>query len=120
MSQDLLNLLSNSNKDIDNQLLMDYVAGKLSDSKKHEVEKLMAESGFINDAMEGLENTTDPKDLSLTIDQLNRDLHKKLSQRKTSRYRRSFKDSSWTYLAIILIVAMAVIAYLIIHKLQGR
>ena len=38
MNNDLLNILSNSNKDIDNQKLMDYVAGKLTEQEKHEVE----------------------------------------------------------------------------------
>ena len=42
MSSDLLNILSNSNKDIDNQKLMDYISGKLSGKEKHEVEQWMS------------------------------------------------------------------------------
>ena len=34
MNDDLLNILSNSNKDIDNQKLMDYLSGKLSAAEK--------------------------------------------------------------------------------------
>ncbi len=41
MNQDLLNILANSNKDIDNQKLMDYLNGKLSDDEKHELEKVL-------------------------------------------------------------------------------
>ena len=52
---DLLNILSNSNKDIDNQKLMDYLAGKLSAQEKHDFEKQMAESAMVNDAVEGLQ-----------------------------------------------------------------
>ncbi len=39
MDDDLLNILSNSNKDIDNQKLMDYLSDKLSAEEKHEFEK---------------------------------------------------------------------------------
>jgi hypothetical protein len=55
MSNDLKNILSNSNKDIDNQQLMDYLSNQLSESKMHEVERSMADDAFINDAVEGLQ-----------------------------------------------------------------
>ncbi|RYF92720.1 MAG: hypothetical protein EOO00_06990, partial [Chitinophagaceae bacterium] len=41
MQDDLLKILSDSNKEIDNQKLMDYLSGKLSGEQKHEVEKWM-------------------------------------------------------------------------------
>ena len=52
MNDDLLNILSNSNKDIDNQRLMDYLSGKLTEKERHEVEKMMAGDDFMNDAVE--------------------------------------------------------------------
>ena len=55
MDEDLLNILSNSNKDIDNQKLMDYLSGKLSEGEKHEIEKEMMDSEMMNDVLEGLE-----------------------------------------------------------------
>ena len=39
MSDELLNILSNSNKDIDNQKLMDYLSGKLSAAKSMSLKK---------------------------------------------------------------------------------
>ena len=120
MSKELLNILSNSNKEIDNQLLMDYIAGKLSASQQHEVERLMAENEFISDAVEGLEKAGAQKDIDLMVEQLNRDLHKKLAGRKALHSRRRFKDTPWPYIAVMLIIALAILAYLIIHKLQGR
>ena len=59
MSKDLLNILANSNKDIDNQKLMDYLSGKLSQQEQHEIEKEMAGNELVNDAVEGLENAKD-------------------------------------------------------------
>ncbi len=46
MNNNLLNILSNSNKDIDNQKLMDYLSGQLPDKEKKEVEQWMAENDF--------------------------------------------------------------------------
>jgi len=61
MNNDLLNILSNSNKDIDNQQLMDYLSGHLSPEQLHEVERSMADSEFMNDAVEGLQNIPNKK-----------------------------------------------------------
>ena len=119
MSEDLLNILSDSNKDIDNQLLMDYLAGRLSAEQKHEVEKLMADNEFMNDAVEGLEEVKNKKDLSRIVDQLNSSLHKKLEQKKIRKEKRKLKDSPWPYLAIILIIVLSIVSYLIIHKLKN-
>ena len=55
MNNNLLNILSNSNKDIDNQKLMDYLSGQLPEKEKQEVEQWMAENDFSDEAMEGLQ-----------------------------------------------------------------
>src|SRR5450759_3761972 len=79
MDDKILKILYNSNKDIDNQKLMDYLSAKLSAEEKHEIEKQMADSDFVNDAVEGLEDVKNKKDLSFFVEQLNADLHKQLS-----------------------------------------
>jgi anti-sigma factor RsiW len=56
MHEDLLNILSDSNKDIDNQKIMDYISGRLSSEQKHEVEKWMIDNPFFNEAVEGLQH----------------------------------------------------------------
>jgi hypothetical protein len=52
MNDDLLNILSNINKDIDNQKLMDYLSDKLSQEEKHEFEKNIADSEMLSDIVE--------------------------------------------------------------------
>jgi len=117
MNKDLLNILSNSNKDIGNQHLMDYLAGKLSDDEKHEVEKLMADNDFINDAVEGLQKVKDKRIITL-VEQMNKDLQKKLDIRKTRKEKRKLRENPWVYLTVILILTIIVITYLMIRKLQ--
>ena len=82
MSDELLNILSNSNKDIDNQKLMDYLSDKLSPKEKHEFEEKMADSEMLNDVVEGLEKLKNKKDISTLVEQLNTNLKKQLRKRK--------------------------------------
>lgn len=93
MSPDLLKILSDSNKDIDNQKLMDYLAGQLSAKESHEVEKWMAESEFINDAVEGLQKVEDKTRIETLVSQLNNDLHKKLDQKQTRKEKENLKNT---------------------------
>jgi len=118
MNKDLLNILSNSNKDIDNQRLMDYLAGKLSEEEKHAVEMQLAENDFMSDALEGLEIVKNKRDINVFVNQLNRDLHKKLFQKKTKKQKRKAIQQRWIYAAIILILALVVAAWLMIVKYQ--
>ena len=118
MNKDLLNILSNSSKDIDNQHLMDYLAGKLSEDEKHEVEMQLANNDFMNEAVEGLENVKDKKNINFFVEQLNRDLHKKLLQKKNKKQKRKLMQQRWVYAAIVLILALLIAAWLMIVKYQ--
>src|SRR5215204_4663072 len=108
MSNDLLNILSNSNKDIDNQKLMDYLSGKLSKQEQHEIEKEMAGNELMNDAVEGLKSMKDQQAIQSYVEQLNKNLHKQLQQKKTRRHKRKLKDEPWIYVAIVLVLALIV------------
>lgn len=116
MNNDLLNILSNSNKDIDNQQLMDYLSGKLSAEEKHAVEKGMVDSDFMNDAVEGLENIENKKDIQVYVDELNASLQKSLQKKKQRRLKRRLREGPWGYVAILLIILLCIAAYLIVRK----
>jgi anti-sigma factor RsiW len=116
MINDLLNILSNSNKDIDNQQLMDYLSGKLSGEERHAVEKLMADNDFMNDAVEGLEHVGKKKDIQTYVDELNATLHKSLQKKKQRRLKRRLREGPWGYFAILLIILLCITAYLIVRK----
>ena len=117
MSSDLLNILSNSNKDIDNQKLMDYISGKLSGKDKHEVEQWMIDNNFESEALEGLQMVKDKKDLQLYVSQLNKELNKSLQQKKHRRDRKKIKEIPWSYLAIVVVLLLIIIAYVVIQKI---
>ncbi|QEC42747.1 hypothetical protein [Pseudobacter ginsenosidimutans] len=117
MNRDLLNILSNSNKDIDNQKLMDYLAGKLSEQDKHEVEAWMLDNDFENEAIEGLLQVNGKKKIDNYVDQLNKDLNQYIQKKKNLREKRKIQEAPWVYISIVLILLLAVIAYIVIKKL---
>src|SRR4051794_29516348 len=115
---DLFNILSNSNKDIDNQKLMDYLAGKLSGDDKHEVEKWMNENDFVNEAIEGLQSVTEPANVPNYIEELNKQLSRQLQQKTRRRPRKISINLTYAIIAVLIILILAVVAFLIIHKLK--
>lgn len=119
MNKDLLNILSNSNKDIDNQQLMDYLSGRLPEDQKYEVELWMAENDFGNEAIEGLSQINSKQNLQQYVDDLNGQLNKYIQQKKNRREKRKIKENPWTYLALLLILVLCITAYFLIKKITG-
>lgn len=115
MNEDLLHILSDSNKDIDNQKLMDYLSGKLSAEQKHEVEKWMMDNPFFNDAVEGLQHA-DATHVNASVEEINTTLRKYLQKRKAKREKDFFPKDWWVYVAVVLILFLVVIVYWIIKK----
>ena len=122
MNKDLLNILANSNKDIDNQQLMDYLSGKLSGEDLHELERSMAGDEFLNDAVEGLQQVRNPRNMQAYVEELNAAMQKSLEKKKNrrERLRSRLKDEPWTYLAIILVVALCIVAYVVIRQVLHK
>jgi hypothetical protein len=116
MSDELKDILSNLNKDIEQDKLLDYLNKNLSYAEAHEVEKQMADDEFMNDAVEGLENFKNKKDLSLLVEQLNADLKKQTAKKKLKKEKRKLKDQSWLYITIVILLLLAIIGYLVIKK----
>ena len=116
MSDNLKDILSNLNKDIEQEKLLDYLNKKLSAAEAHEVEKQMAEDEFMNDAVEGLENFKNKKDLSLLVDQLNNDLKKQTAKKKKKKEKRKLRDQPWLYITIIILLGLIIISFVLIKK----
>ena len=118
MNKDLLKILADSNKDIDNQQLMDYLSGKLSAEELHEVERSMADSEFLNDAVEGLQQISNKKNMQAYVDELNASMQKTLEKKKQRRLKRRLKEDPWGLLAVVLIIALCILGYIVIRRLQ--
>ena len=116
MSNDLKDILSNSNKDIDNQQLMDYLSNLLSKGQTHEIESSMAEDPFLNDAVEGLQQIDNKENIGNYTIQLNQELQKAIAKNKKAREKRRWKDSPTIYLVIISILLLLVLCFFLLKK----
>ena len=121
MSNDLKDILANSNKDIDNQQLMDYLSNQLSQPQQHELEKNMVDDPFVNDAVEGLQQMDNNKNLDAYVAQLNNDLQKQIAKNKKQKNKRRWKDNPQTYIAVVAILILLILCYIALKKyLDGR
>ncbi len=120
MSDDLKNILNNSNKDIDNQKLMDYLSQQLSNQESHELEKMMAEDEFINDAVEGLEQFSNKKNMAVSVEHLNKELQKQIAKKKGRKEKRKLKEQPWVYFTIILLLLLIIISYVLVKKYKDN
>jgi len=116
MSDQLKDILSNSNKDIDNQKLMQYLKEQLNAEERHEVEKNMTDDPFMNDAMEGLQQFDKNKNIADYVSQLHEDLQKQLAKKKKRKEKRRWKDQPWVYLTIVIILLLLIICFVVVKK----
>jgi len=116
MPGNLKDILSHLSADIDQEILLLYLQDKLSEEKKHEVEKKLLENEFANDAIEGLQEFKDKQQVAHMVEMLNRDLRKRTEKKKNRREKMRLKDQSWLYISVLIIILLIIISYLIIHK----
>jgi len=116
MNNDIKNILANSNKDIDNQQLMDYLSNQLSKADAHAVEKNMADDEFMNDAVEGLQKMESKKNMQAYVEELNKELQNQIAKNKTRKEKRRLKDQPYTYVAIVIILILMVICFVVIKR----
>ena len=117
MPDRLKDILSHLSTEVDQETLLKYLEGRLSDEQKHEVEKKMLASEFGDDAMEGLQEIKNKRDILSVVEQLNRDLHKKLEKKKKQRDKFRFKDQPSLYIAIVIILLLIVLSYVVIQRM---
>lgn len=115
MSNDLKNILSNLNNDIEQEKLLEYLNRNLTEAEQHELEAHLNDDPFMSDAMDGLSQMQSPDKISLMVYQLNKDLKSQLEKKKKRR-KRVITETPWLYYTIILLLLLAVIGYLVIKK----
>jgi len=93
--------------------LLQYLDGNLSPAEQHEVEQWLADEGMESDAVEGLQNLQSDETRK-SINKLNHRLRKNLQQKKHKR--RLAKTDYNTLITMIVILMLALIAYIVFRK----
>jgi hypothetical protein len=117
MSEKYKDILSNLSTEVDQETLLLYLQGKLSEDKKHEVEKVLLQSEFEEEAMEGLQEFKDKEQLRYMAEMLNRDLKKKTEKKKKRREKMQLKEQPWLYISILILLLLIVLSYMVIQRL---
>lgn len=117
MSDNYKDILSNLSKDVDQETLLLYLQGKLSEEKKHEVEKQLLQSDFEDDAVEGLQEFKDKEQLQYMVEMLNRDLKKRTEKKKQRREKMRIPDQPWIYISILILLLLIVLSYVVVTRL---
>jgi hypothetical protein len=100
---------------VDQQTLLLYLQGQLSEEKKHEVEKQLLENDFELEAMEGLQQMKDQQKIQSMVYQLNRDLKARTRKRRLRRQKMELKQEPWLWITIFIMLALIIISYIIIR-----
>ena len=119
MSNNLKDILSNLNKDTEQDKLLEYLNNQLLAADRHAVESNMNDDEFLSDAMDGLQQLENKKDISSAVKQLNTGLKKQLDKRKKRKAKRAIGKQPWVYYTIILLLVLIVAAYIVIKKISA-
>ncbi len=120
MPDNLKDILSHLSTDIDQETLLLYLQGHLSEDKKHEVEKHLLENEFANDALEGLQQMKDPAQVAFLVDLLNRDLKKRTAKNKQRIQKMKLKDQPWLYLSVLILLLLIILSYFVLHRMMNK
>lgn len=99
--------------------LLNYINQEMNDVHQHEFEKEMMEDPFLNDAVEGLSTVQSKEELNKIVQELNRDLKKKLDQRKSEKEKKRYKNPPFLISTILFVLLLLIITVIVILKLQG-
>lgn len=116
---DLKDILQ-QDEDMNNEDLLRYLEGNASPEERFAIEKQMADSDFLNDAVEGLQDFQDKRKLQQYAAQLNLQLRKQTSKDRKRKLKRALKSQNWTLITIVTIILLCLLAYWVIRIYQER
>lgn len=118
MAEDLKNILSSLNKDIDQETLLKYLKGQLGKEELHEVEMNLIDDAFESDALEGLKEIDYAK-MQLIVEGLNRDLKKRTQKKRREAAKKNLKPQWWLYFSLIIFLIIVVLIYIYLQRSIG-
>ena len=117
--EDLGNILLNDDE-LNEEQLKQYLSGNISGDALHNIEKQMVDSEFVNDAVEGLEQFSNKKNMAVSVEHLNKELQKQIAKKKGRKEKRKLKEQPWVYFTIILLLLLIIISYVLVKKYKDN
>jgi hypothetical protein len=116
---DLKNILDEEDQPISEEMLRRYLAGELHGDALHAVERQIADSSFMNDAVEGLHSMS-PSRLDEYVKELNQNLHDQLAEKRHRKEDRSVKGLPLILFAVVLILLLCILGYVVLNMHYNR
>lgn len=114
--EDLTNIWS-ADDELNEEQLLDYVTGKSGNEDAYVVEQKMADSSFVNDGIEGLQQFSSASKINTYVQQINEDLHHRLFEKKQRR-KKAIENFSWEIIAITVVIVLCILGYVIIEMMH--
>lgn len=117
---ELNNILSTGNGKgkLPEEKLMAYLEGKLSLEEQREVEEWLSAEGMESDALEGLQGL-EVEETKQAVGKINYELRKELGARNKRRTKH-IKDNKWSWLAIVIVLMLAIVCYIAIKVMTPK
>ncbi|MDB5251394.1 MAG: hypothetical protein JWP27_563 [Flaviaesturariibacter sp.] len=115
MKDNLKDILGNLNPGVDQETLLRYLQGHLPADQQQELEAQLIDSDFESDALDGLQEFSDKRQLAHLVEQLNADLRKKTEKRRKRRLALQGKGDPGLWMAVLIILLLVVICYLVVR-----
>lgn len=105
----------NKEVELSDEELLKYLNSDISEDEMHAIEEKMAASDFHNDALEGLYQFKDKKNILTLTNTLNQQLKKQINRGGKRKKKRNIQDQQWMIVVVLAILLLSVIGYLFIH-----
>jgi hypothetical protein len=116
---DLKDIL-NHDDELSSEELLRYLQGNATEEERFAIENQMADSEFISEAVEGLQNFKDPAQVTEYVEQLNRQLQKHTAKKISKKKKRKLKEQNWLVIAILSILALCIAGFFIVYFFSGN
>ena len=117
MNDKMRDIIHGTDGQVDERMLMDYLEGKLNKEQAHEVEQKMADSGFLNDAVEGLSGMKDKQRVATILHELNSKLQVK-TQKQKRKYQPLLPSQQTLTLVVLITILLLVTLGFVIFKMS--
>lgn len=105
----------NKEEELSDEELLKYLNSDISEAEMHAIEEKMAASDFHNDALEGLNQFKDKKNILTLTNTLNQQLKKQIGRGSKRKKKRNIQDQQWMIVVVLAVLLLSVIGYLFIH-----
>ena len=112
-----LNNIWNAEDELNEDQLLEYVNKKATDEAAYNLERKMADSAFVEDGVEGLQQFSSAEKINAYVQQINQDLHHKLTDKKAKK-KRGIQSLSWEIIAVLVVIILCLLGYAIITMMH--